>query len=293
MTSLIAPRVTEIAPGVAVRRALPTRALRTVGAWCFLDHFGPVQGEGMRRFSIGPHPHIGLQTATWLIAGELLHRDSIGSVQRIRAGELNLMTAGKGIAHSELLGPDAQQLHGLQFWIALPDARRHDAPSFEHHATLPRWREGDVEFCLFVGALAGRASPATVHTPLLGLDVHATASATLRLPLDPSFEHALYLVSGTVQIEGTSVPPEHLWSLPAGPETLHVEVTQDARFVLLGGRPFDQPLLTWWNFVARDPAEIEAARDDWEHGRQFGVVADGGEPIKAPPLDLKLRAPSR
>ena len=286
----IEPKRSEIAPGVSVWRALPTRARRLVGAWCFLDHFGPVEDEAMHAFDVGVHPHIGLQTATWLFDGALLHRDSLGSVQPVRAGELNLMTAGQGIAHSEHLGADCTRLHGLQFWIALPEAVREIAPRFEHHAELPQWRAGRVSLRLFIGEFAGRRSPARVHTPLLGFELHAPAAETLTLPLDPGFEHALYVASGHARHGEVEVPAMRLLVLPLGTAILHLELAAATCAVLIGGAPFDEAPLMWWNFVARRNDEIAAAREDWQAHRRFGDVPDGAVRIAAPAFDLKLRA---
>jgi redox-sensitive bicupin YhaK (pirin superfamily) len=287
---LIEPKRSEIAPGVAVLRVLPTRARRLVGAWCFLDHFGPVEDEAMQAFDVGVHPHIGLQTATWLFDGALLHRDSLGSVQPVRAGELNLMTAGQGIAHSEHLGADCTRLHGLQFWIALPDAAREAAPRFEHHAELPQWREGCVSMRLFIGGYAGRQSPARTHSPLLGLELHAPAASALELPLDPGFEHALYLASGHVRCDGVEVPAQRLLVLREAATVACLEFAAGSRAVLIGGAPFAEAALMWWNFVARDRDEIAEAREDWMARRRFGDVPDGGVRIAAPAFDLHLRA---
>lgn len=289
---LIEPKRSEIVPGVAVLRALPTRARRLVGAWCFLDHFGPVEDEAMQAFDVGVHPHIGLQTATWLFDGALLHRDSLGSVQPVRAGELNLMTAGQGIAHSEHLGTDCARLHGLQFWIVLPDAVRDIAPRFEHHADLPRWREGAVSLRLFIGDFAGRHSPAQVHTPLLGLELQASAAQVLDLPLDSGFEHALYVASGHVRCGDIDVPAMRLLVLPVGTTMLHLELAAGTCAVVIGGAPFDEAPLMWWNFVARRSDEIAAAREDWQTHHRFADVPEGGVRIPAPPFDLNLRAPS-
>lgn len=288
---LIEPKRNEIAPGMAVLRALPTRARRLVGAWCFLDHFGPVEDAAMRAFDVGVHPHIGLQTATWLFDGALLHRDSLGSVQPIRAGELNLMTAGRGIAHSEHLGAECTRLHGLQFWIALPGAARDIAPRFEHHGDLPNWREGNVALRLFIGDYAGRRSPAQVHTPLLGLEVHAPIESMLELSLDPGFEHAVYVASGHARCDDVEVPAMRLRVLPAGASAVHLELAAGTCAVVIGGAPFEEVPLMWWNFVARSSDEIALAREDWMARRRFGDVPDGGSCIDAPPFDLHLRAP--
>ncbi|MBL0028040.1 MAG: pirin family protein [Rhodanobacteraceae bacterium] len=288
---LIDPKRSEIVPGVAVLRALPTRARRLVGAWCFLDHFGPVAGAAMQAFAVGAHPHIGLQTATWLFDGALLHRASLGSVQPVRAGELNLMTAGHGIAHSEHLGAGATRLHGLQFWIALPESAREIAPRFEHHADLPRWHEGEASLRLFIGDYAGRHSPARVHTPLLGLEVHAPVAESVTLALDPGFEYALYVASGHVRCDGIDVPAQRLCVFPDAANAAQLELAAGSCAVLMGGAPFREAPLMWWNFVARSNDEIATARADWaSRSDRFGEVAEGGARIDAPPFDLHLRA---
>jgi hypothetical protein len=285
---LVEPKYSEIAPGVAVLRALPTRARRLIGAWCFLDHFGPVDGDALRAFDIGAHPHIGLQTATWLFEGALMHRDSLGSEQPIRAGELNLMTSGQGIAHSETLGAESDRLHGLQFWIALPDAERDGPARFEHHRALPRWDVDGVAMRLFIGSYGGHVSPARVHTPLLGLELHAESASALELVLDPGFEHGLYVATGKVRTPDDVVDAQRLLVLAAGAARLPLQLDPGTRAVLIGGAPFAEPITMWWNFVARSSEEIAAAREDWQHARRFGPVAHATR-IPAPPFDLRLR----
>jgi redox-sensitive bicupin YhaK (pirin superfamily) len=287
--------------GLLVRRTLPHRERRTVGAWCFADHFGPVRvdpvsgGSGMH---VPPHPHIGLQTVTWLLAGDVLHRDSLGSVQRIRPGELNLMTAGRGIAHAEdslaAGGAGEDTLHGLQLWVALPRAHRHQVPHFEHHADLPTFTVGDLSGTVLVGDVGGQRSPAATYSPIVGADLRiGPRSATL--PLDPGFEHALLVVDGDVSVDGRGVDQATMLYLPPGHERLTV-AGRDGRAVLLGGTPFPEPLVMWWNFVARDHDEIARARREWEDGDGLGVVPDyPGEPLPAPPLPttrLRPRPPS-
>ena len=266
--------------GAPVTRLLPKRTHRTVGAWCFVDHMGPVDAS-VADPRIGPHPHIGLQTVTWVLEGELLHRDSIGSEQLVRPGQLNLMSAGRGVAHAEEhpAGPTGR-VHGVQLWVAQPEATRHGPPAFQHLASLPRVEVGDgVVATVLVGALHGAASPARADTPLLGADIVVAGSA--QAPLDMAFEHAVVVVEGTVRVDGTPVSPGVLALLRAGQDELHV--AGDGRILLLGGAPLGEQLHLWWNFVARTPVEVDEARRDWDAGHErFGVVDSRLDRIPAP-----------
>ncbi len=231
-----------------VRRTLPHKVVRTIGAWCFVDHFGPVpvSEQGMH---VPPHPHIGLQTVTWLYSGDVLHRDGLGSVQRVRPGELNLMTAGRGIAHSEdsvtddgadtggPASPGADVMHGIQFWVALPDASRHQAPHFEHHADLPTVEVGDAVVTLVLGALGLQGadavrSPAATYSPIVGADVAlavpADRPARADLPLDPAFEHGVLAVDADLVVDGEPVPRGALLHLPPGRTSVTVRTATGA-----------------------------------------------------------------
>jgi redox-sensitive bicupin YhaK (pirin superfamily) len=276
--------------GLLVRRTLPHRERRTVGAWCFADHFGPTPrgtGTGMH---VPPHPHIGLQTVTWLLAGEVRHTDGLGSALAIHPGELNLMTAGRGIAHAED-SSDAAGLHGLQLWVALPDAERQVEPRFAHHADLPVTEMGGARAVVFVGSLAGAASPARVHSALLGAELRFAVEG-VQVPLEPEFEHAVLVAAGQARIEGVPVPIGTAAYLPPGRRTLRLDGDGPVVAVLLGGVPFTEPLLMWWNFVARDHDEIVSARRDWQAGRRFApVVGHASPPLPAPELPgVPLRA---
>src|SRR5262245_23177123 len=202
-------------PGdLVVRRALPRPGRRMVGPWCFLDHYGPISFGAGKPMDIGPHPHIGLQTVTWLIEGEALHNDSLGSERLIRPGQLNLMTAGSGISHSEETpSRHSGRLHGLQFWVALPETRRHGAPAFDHYAELPVVLRGPCRAVVLMGALDGVRSPARSYSPMVGADVVAIGDGTVRMPLDPSFEHAIMLVEGRVAIDDRGLEPSTLYYL--------------------------------------------------------------------------------
>lgn len=277
--------------GMRVDRVLPHRSLPTVGGWCFLDQFGP-QRTDMR---VLPHPHSGLQTVTWPLRGEIRHRDSLGSDVMVRPGQLNLMTAGHGVSHSEISAGDAPLLHALQLWLALPAGRAGIEPAFEQHAELPAYAGGGLRATVFVGALGDAISPATVHTPLVGADLELAAGAAASLPLRADFEHALLVIEGEVSVAGTPVAAGPLLYLGTGRDELAVSAAGDARAILLGGEPFADELVMWWNFVGRSHEEIAAARADWEHGDRFGKIAGhGDERIPAPELPgVRLRPRGR
>ncbi|WP_314213854.1 pirin family protein [Pseudarthrobacter equi] len=245
-----------------VRRTLPQRGLPTIGAWCFLDSFGPDRTA----MSVLPHPHIGLQTVTWPLAGNIRHRDSVGSDVVVRPGELNIMTAGHGVSHSEfaVLPQDGvlPVQRGLQLWVALPDADRHCAPAFEQHRELPRATGAGFTATVMVGTFDGVASPATMFSPIVGADVSCDGDAVL--PLDPEFEHGILVLDGGLRLDGQELPPGPLGYLGTGRKELRLQADPGTRFLLIGGEPFREELLMWWNFVGRTHDEVEQARGDWE-----------------------------
>jgi redox-sensitive bicupin YhaK (pirin superfamily) len=275
-----------------VRRALPRRARRTVGAWCFADVFGPSAPDagGRSGLEIGPHPHIGLQTVTWLVEGAVLHHDSLGSEQVVRPGQLNLMTAGQGIAHAEEPPPGGTgTVHGAQLWIAQPEATRHGPAAFAHHAELPHLALGGVEATVLVGELAGTGaagrSPAVVATPLLGAELAlGRAGARGEVPLAAGYEHALVVLSGRIEVDGRPVDDGELAYLGTGRHAIDVQAaTGPARALLLGGEPFAEPLRMWWNFVARTDDELDRATADWQDGSpRFGPVRSALARVPAP-----------
>ena len=282
----IPPRRAEIGGGLAVARALPSRHQRTIGAWCFLDHAGPAHfgpGHGMR---VGPHPHIGLQTFTWMLEGQVLHRDSLGHRQLIRPGQVNLMTAGHGISHSEESADGETRLHTAQLWIALPARVAEMAPRFDHYPELPRWQAQGVESVLLVGEFSGRRSPVAVHSPLLGLDLFSAAGAELTLPLDPAFEHGLMPLAGPASAQGEALAADELLYLPPGAGTLRLELPAGTRALLIGGAPFGEDITIWWNFVGHGKPYIAQAQRDWQaHSERFGEVHGfDGPRIEAPPV---------
>lgn len=281
----IIPRAADLGEGMLVRRALPTRQRRMVGAWCFLDHAGPIDfapGGGMH---VGAHPHTCLQTFTWLIEGEVLHRDSLGNEQVIRPGQVNLMTAGRGIVHTEDSLPEARRLHAAQLWIALPPAQADCAPAFAHHPELPRWTDGPCAVTLLAGHFGGQTSPATIHTPLVGLDLLAQQDGTLTLALDPGFEYGLLPLEGRMEIDGEPFATDEFAFLEAGRDGLDLTFTAGSRVLLVGGEPFGTPITMWWNFVGHDKDSIALAQRDWEAGNpRFGEVPGATRKLVAPQL---------
>jgi quercetin 2,3-dioxygenase len=285
-------RSAEIGGGLTIRRALPNRLRRTVGAWCFLDHAGPMEfgaGGGMH---VGPHPHIGLQTFTWMIEGEVVHRDSLGNEQVITPGQVNLMTAGAGIAHAEDSAPGASgRLHAAQLWIALPEGERRRAPAFRNYPRLPLIERGGFRVRVLAGSVFGETSPAEIHSPLIGLDLTSTGRAALSLPLDAAFEHAALVLIGAARVDGEPLAPGTLLYFGPGREALAIECADAARILVIGGVPFGEEILVWWNFVARTPAEIEAATEDWNAGRFAAVRGSPAPALIAPsPAGLRLRS---
>jgi quercetin 2,3-dioxygenase len=281
---------------MTVRRMLPLRLRRSVGAWCFVDHYGPMDVDGTTGMNVPPHPHIGLQTVTWLLRGNVLHRDSLGTEQVIKPGQLNLMTSGRGIAHAEESAqPRDPVLHGVQLWVALPEASRQVEPAFEHHADLPVAGLGGFDITVFLGELAGAgaASPATTFSPVVGAELAASRPASCILPLRPDFEYVIFAAAGKGGVEGIRLEPGQLLYLPAGRHEAAIAAPAGSTLILLGGEPLGERLLMWWNFVARTPEEIAAATASWRAGG-FGTVGGyQGEPLAAPPLDAgRLRRPT-
>lgn len=267
--------------GLDVTRVLPTKGRRTVGAWCFVDLMGPADAENPDPMEVGPHPHIGLSTVTWLLEGEALHSDSLGTEQVIRTGQLNWMTSGHGIAHAELAtGP---RFRGIQMWVAQPEATRHGESRFEHHPELPVVEFGGGEGTLFAGELAGAVSPATTDTPLVGVELRL-GRGTVTVPTDRTFEHAIVPLDGRIKVGPEVLEPGWLALVPAGVDELPIETENGkARMVLIGGVPFGEQVTMWWNYVARSQDEITHAWRDWEQRTdRFGPVPTTLERIEAP-----------
>jgi redox-sensitive bicupin YhaK (pirin superfamily) len=281
-----------VGDGFEIRRALPNRHRRLIGAWCFLDHAGPADYPSGGGLVVGPHPHIGLQTFTWMIEGSIQHTDSLGYRQLIRPGQVNLMTAGRGISHAEDSPADAAGRFQLaQLWIALPDAERHREPSFHHYPELPIHERGGFRITVLAGSFAGERAPAAVYSPLVGLDLAAEGSARTELALDPGFEHGVMALEGSATVGGEPLSPGALLYFGAGRDRLTVESTAAARLLMIGGHPFGEDVLLWWNFVARTYGEMEQATRDWLESGRFGKVEGArGAPLVAPELaQLRLR----
>ncbi|SDC96388.1 pirin family protein [Rhodococcus tukisamuensis] len=269
-----------------VRRILPNLGRRLVGAWCFVDHYGPDDIESEPGMAVPPHPHTGLQTVSWLLEGEIRHRDSIGSDQQFCPGELGLMTSGRAISHAEHSpAGHSPLLHGVQLWVALPDRDRFTAPSWEHHAELPALSGRGHHTTVILGEVDGARSPGTTFSPLVGADLAVGSGVTARLPLERDFEHAVLVMSGVVVFDGVQVGPGSMLYLGCGRTELAVHGEVESRVMLLGGEPFEEQIVMWWNFVARSHEEIVAARTEYSSGTGFGVVnAYDGPQLPAPAL---------
>ncbi|MCO8099695.1 pirin family protein [Acinetobacter indicus] len=285
-------RRAEIGQGTVIKRALPSRHKRMIGAWCFLDHAGPVsfpQGDGL---DVGPHPHIGLQTFTWMIEGTLMHTDSIGSKQLIRPKQVNLMTAGQGISHTEVAPEQETHMHAAQLWIALPDAKRNMPSRFDHYPELPMVSRDGVEFTVLVGEFLETRSPVEVHSPLLAVDLTAAETVRTRLQLNPAFEYGFMALEGTAHINQHELNEDNMVVLEPGLQDIEIELHQGARVLLLGGEPFESAILLWWNFVGRTQEELSEAREQWvNQDPRFGSIPDyNGPRLEAPALPDKMRA---
>ena len=221
----------------SVRRALPTRGRRTVGAWCFVDHIGPASFSPENRFDVAPHPHIGLQTVTWLYDGAIVHRDSLGSEQLISSGQLNLMTSGEGIAHSEENpGITSGELHGVQLWVALPNGTRHGGSAFEHHEDLPTFGVRHGEGTILIGQHGELASPARRDSDLVGIELRLRPGSSV-VDLRPDFEHALVVTSGALETDGTIVEPGHLAYLGRGRDSITLTAPNETVGLAAGRHP--------------------------------------------------------
>ncbi|PPI42215.1 MULTISPECIES: pirin family protein [unclassified Rathayibacter] len=287
---------------IEVRRTLPQRSRSTIGAWCFADHYGPVRLGEEAGMDVPPHPHTGLQTVSWLFEGEIEHRDSVGSLAVVRPGELNLMTAGRGISHSEVSTGGAPVLHGVQLWVALPEEARLVDPFFEHHRGVPVDLPGAL-VRVFVGGMLGASVPASTFTPLVAAQIDLEPGARVELPVEESWEYGVLVDAGPVAVEGADVPRTDLAYLAPGRS--HLVLTAGdagARVVLLGGEPFAEELVMWWNFVGRSHDDVAAARERWQSdviagadpAGPFGTVDGyGGRALSAPVLPTVRLKPRR
>jgi quercetin 2,3-dioxygenase len=267
--------------GMEISRILPTKGRRTIGAWCFVDLMIPPDADDPDPLEIGPHPHIGLHTVTWLFTGEALHSDSLGTEQVIRPGQLNLMSAGNGIAHAELSVPEGVQ--GAQMWIAQPESTRHGEPAFEHHEELPRVEIGDGEATVIAGSFREATSLARTDTELVGLDMRLAAAAEIELRSD--FEYGFVPLDSPVKVGEAIVEPGWLGLVEAGPDSVQVEPSEaGSRLLLIGGVPLGEKIDMWWNFVARTKDEMTAAWRAWQNHDtdRFGPVPSKLARLDAP-----------
>lgn len=267
-----------------VRRTLPRRVKRTIGQWCFVDHMGPGSVSDDHGLDVAPHPHIGLQTVTWLLDGAILHRDSLGTEQVIRPGQLNLMTAGNGVSHSEeTVGVYSGPLHGVQLWVALPTDRRAIDPAFEHHRDLPAFELDHGDATVIIGSLGEVASPASLESEIVGADLRLRSGRDV-IPLDPAFEYGIVVIDGPDVAVGDRVLTQgKLGYLGLGRDEFAIDSTGDTRVLLIGGVPCPDPLVMWWNYVAPSRAEIIEAHSDWADGHErYGTVASPLERLVVP-----------
>lgn len=287
VNELFRAREVDLGEATRVRRLLPQRQRSTIGAWCFFDHFGPLDIAKLSGMRVSPHPHTALQTVTWLIEGDVLHRDSLGNTQLILPGQLNLMTAGHGIAHAEESPPDhAPMLHGVQLWTALPSTSKDIEPAFDHHPQLPtvQTRAG-LRVTVLLGEMLGERSPARAYSEIVGADVDIPTTADDEIPLHPDFEYGVAALMGSVSVDDVALDVGALLYLGSHRRAIQIQSAAPARFLLLGGEPFGEPLFMWWNFVAHSSEEIEEARADWAAGRRFGdVLGFDGARLDAPPM---------
>jgi redox-sensitive bicupin YhaK (pirin superfamily) len=274
---IIEARQRDLGDGFVVRRLLPVAGRRAVGPFVFLDHMGPVAFAPGQGLDVRPHPHIGLATVTYLFEGEILHRDSLGSQQAIRPGDVNWMVAGRGIVHSERTAPALRaaghRLEGLQSWVALPAAAEETDPDFRHHpaAALPSWESAGARLTLVLGSAYGRQAPAAIFSPLFYLAAELIAGASLELPSEYA-DRALYVVKGTVTLGGATLGPGQLAVVKPGAAGLRAATS--SRVMLLGGEPLPEARTIWWNFVSSRPPRIEQAKADWKAGRFPAVPGD-------------------
>ena len=271
---------------LAITRALPVRERRLVGPWCFLDRFGPLTFSEGTPMDVAPHPHIGLQTVTWLLDGEVMHADDLGSESLLRPGSVNVMTSGGGIAHAEQTpGDNSGRLNGVQLWVALPDTQRHMAAGFVQVTDVPVIESSGARIRVFAGTLDGATSPAPYHSEIVGADLELSPGHSRELPLNGGYEHAVLVLGGDCSLDGHALEERLLYYLGTSRSRAEFSSRSGGRILLIGGPPFPERILMWWNFVARTADEIARARADWEARRRFGdVKAYTGPRLSAPSL---------
>ncbi|ALV44949.1 pirin [Arthrobacter alpinus] len=280
---------------MTVRRTLPQRSRSLIGAWCFIDHYGPEDVSAAAGMAVPPHPHTGLQTISWLFTGEIRHADSAGNHAMVLPGQLNLMTAGRGISHSEYSTAATSTLHGVQLWAALPDHARFTDPGFEHFTPTPIQLAGATA-SVFMGTVAGKSSPVTTFTPMVGAEITIDAETRLTLDLSPSFEHGFLVDSGSLTVAGTPLAATELAYLGTGRAQVELQAgAEPVRLLLIGGEPLNESIVMWWNFVGRSHEEIVSFRAAWQNA--IGLEGDTRQednPFSLPTdrVDAPLPAPA-
>ena len=259
--------------GIPVARLLPQAKKRTIGAWCFLDHAGPsVFAPGEPGLQVGSHPHINLQTFTWMLAGEVLHKDSLGNEMLIKGNQVNLMTAGSGISHTEQTPPHSRELHAVQLWIALPKNQT-IAPAFQNYPDLPMWSADGVDHVLTTGSVGGHTAPTQQYSPIVGVDLKIASAGARVLTLNPAFEYGFLVLKGCLKLDGETFGADELAYIAPGQAELAIHTDADTHIMLIGGEPLDFEPVIWWNFVAANKAEIETASQDWnQQSERFGHI---------------------
>lgn len=281
----------SLGEGMEIARILPVRGRRMIGAWCFLDHLGPIAFEAGQGMHVGAHPHTRLQTFTWMIEGEIMHRDSLGSEQIIRPAQVNLMTAGHGISHTEDSVTPGARLHAAQLWIALPDAVAEQAPAFAHYPQVPQWQEQGCAWSLMAGSYGDRVAPTQLFSPLVGLEVLSEHGAQINLDLQPDFEYGLCALTGgfalpqATQADLQTFAMDELAYIAPGCSQLQLHVEPGTRLLVIGGEPFAEPITMWWNFIGPDMESVRSYRAAWEaNDPRFGSVPGATRRLAAPAL---------
>lgn len=286
---------------MTVHRTLPQRQRSTIGAWCFVDHYGPDDVSTTGGMNVAPHPHTGLQTVSWLFQGEITHHDSADNHAVVKPGEANFMTAGSGICHSEVSTQDTTTLHGVQLWVALPDDARGTNPGCDHYKPETVQLDGGHAL-VFIGELFDSTSPVRPFTPLVGAEIHIKPGATIAIEVDPKFEYGFLLFTGEFTVGDTTAERTELAYTGVGENTieLHNPGAEESRLILIGGKPLAEDLVMWWNFIGRSTQEIAQFRKEWEEesdrfGKVHGYVSrnpEGPSRLPAPTMPnttLKLR----
>lgn len=277
-----------------VHRVLPVRGRRLIGPWCFFDRYGPLTFAQEKPMDVAPHPHIGLQTVTWLISGEVVHHDSLGSECLVRPGQLSLMTAGRGIAHTEETPRDnSGKLDGAQLWVALPNTSRSIAPTYQCTKEQPVIDLPGGRATVILGEFDGTSSDGQLFSPGMGVDIEVFPRCKTLLPLASTFEYGLLLMSGDATVERTVLQRDTLYYLGTQRHEIELTTQSGARLILIGGLPFQETILMWWNFVARTQEEIATARQLWEGHELFGDVPKYRGPRLSAPAFIGRPIPNR